>query len=360
VAKQGAGASTLRVGVVGCGKIAETHLPYIRKAGGEIVGIADLSSVQANDLADRFGVQRIYRTARELLDTERPDVVHVLTPPHTHAAVAVETLERGVHTLIEKPMAIDVDEAEAIAKAARASGALLTVDHNRLFDPVMLEARRLRDEGHLGEIVAIESYQSGHASERNWLDHLPGRGLGDLLPHPLYLQLAFLGPVRELRAHAFRIETEPGGEELRVMMEGDGRTGALTISTNARPHLNTLKLYGTRMTVEVNLNNMTILKHREYKAPKVVAKSLPNLDDAYQLVSHTARNTVDFVRGRVRYYPGMGTLIQRFYQAIRTGEAPPVSLDEALDVVRVTDWIWRQLAGEGASGRAATRTALEV
>jgi hypothetical protein len=56
----------------------------------------------------------------------------------------------------------------------------------------------------------------------------------------------------------------------------------------------------------------------------------------------------------------MGTLIGRFYQAIRNGGAPPVSLDEACEVVRVTDWIWRQLSGDGSSGRSATRAALEV
>ena len=360
MSKQRTDLKKLRVGVIGCGIIAETHLPYIRKAGGEIVGLADLSLVQANDLADRFAVQRIYRTARELIEAETPDVVHVLTPPHTHAAVAVEALERRVHVLVEKPMAIDPDEAEAMVRAARASGALLTVDHNRLFDPVMLQARTLVDSGALGEIIAVESYQSGQASERGWLEHLPGRGLGDLLPHPLYLQLAFLGGVRELHAHSFRVESAPGGEELRVYMEGEGKTGVLTISTNARPQLNTLKLYGTRMTVEANMNNMTIVQRRDYDVPKVIAKSLPNLDDAAQLLVQTARNTVDFLRGKVRYYPGMGTLIARFYDAVRNGTPAPVDAAAGAEVVRVTDWIWRDLAADGTGGRTARRAALEV
>jgi predicted dehydrogenase len=343
----------LKVGVIGCGKIAETHLPYIRKAGGDVVAIADVSLVQANDLADRFAVQRIYRNARDLLESEKPDVVHVLTPPHTHAAVAVEALERGIHVLVEKPMATDSDEAEAMVRAARASGAMLTVDHNRLFDPAMLEARRLMREGALGEIVAIESYQAGQASERAWLEHLPGRGLGDLLPHPLYLQLAFLGSVRALHAYVFRPETGRGGEELRVLMEGDGKSGMLTISTNALPALNTLKLFGTRMTVEINLNNMTIVTRRDYDVPKIIAKPLPNLDEAVQLLRQTARNTIDFVRGKVRYYPGMGTLIGRFYEAIRTGGAAPVDAAEGAEVVRVTESIWAELGDGRASERRA-------
>jgi predicted dehydrogenase len=348
----------LRVGVIGCGKIAETHLPYVRKAGGDLVGLADVSLVQANDLADRFAVQRVYRTARELLDAEKPEVVHVLTPPHTHAAVAVEALERGIHVLVEKPMATDSAEAEVMVRAAQSSGAMLTVDHNRLFDPAMLEARRLADEGALGEIVAVESYQAGLASERAWLDHLPGRGLGDLLPHPLYLQLAFLGPVRSLQARSFRLEGGPGGEELRVLMDGDGRTGMLTISTNASPALNTLKLYGTRMTVEVNLNNMTIVKRRDYDVPKIIAKPLPNLDEAWQLVRQTARNTIDFIRGKTRYYPGMGNLIARFYDAVRNGGAAPVDPVHGAEVVRVTEDIWAALGNGDAQHHA--RPKLEV
>jgi predicted dehydrogenase len=62
VPTNGVDVKRLKVGVIGCGKIAETHLPYIRKAGGDVVAIADVSLVQANDLADRFAVQRIYRT----------------------------------------------------------------------------------------------------------------------------------------------------------------------------------------------------------------------------------------------------------------------------------------------------------
>ena len=80
---------SLRVGVVGGGVIAAKHIPYIRKAGGILVGVAELSTVRANDLADRFALRNIYRSVVDMIDAERPDVVHVLTPPHTHAEVAV-------------------------------------------------------------------------------------------------------------------------------------------------------------------------------------------------------------------------------------------------------------------------------
>jgi hypothetical protein len=168
----------------------------------------------------------------------------------------------------------------------------------------------------------------------------------------LYLQLAFLGHVRDLRVLA---ASGPEGrlDEVRVLMHGEeGVSGVLTISTRARPHLNTLKLYGTKMTVEVNLNNMTLVRRRDYAAPKVIAKSLPNLDEAWSLACQTVVNAMNFVRGRVRYYPGMGTLIQRFYGAIHRGGAAPVSVAEGAEVVRVTEEIWRA-AGEDRRSTAA-------
>lgn len=346
----------MRVGIVGSGKIAEVHVPYIRKAGGEIVGLADTSLERANDFADRYGIQRIYADVGELVGAENPDIVHVLTPPHTHAEVAVEALKRGVHTIVEKPMALSSDEVIVMSDAARSGGAMLTVDHNRLFDPVVLEARRLVEGGDLGELVGVESFQAGVASERSWLGELSGRGLGDLLPHPLYLQLAFLGEVTALEAFAFG--GEPGGdpEELRVLMYSEARSGVLTITMNASPRQNTLKLYGSRMTVEVNLNNMTIIKRREREVPKLVGKSLPNIEEAWQLFSQTVTNTIDFISGKTRFYPGMGTLLDGFYRAVREKGVAPVGILEAAQVVAVTERIWRAVAKNEVGAELVART----
>ncbi|HYC54787.1 MAG TPA: Gfo/Idh/MocA family oxidoreductase [Candidatus Binatia bacterium] len=346
----------LRVGIVGCGIIANAHLPYIRKAGGDPVAVADLSIRQSSDLADRFGIQRVYRGVDEMLSVERLDVVHVLTPPHTHARVAVAALERGVHTLVEKPLCLDPAEVETMTAAAERGGAMLTADHNRLFDPPMLAARKLWESGELGDLVAIESFQAGRASDRDWLGELAGGGIGDLIPHPLYLQLYFLGEVEELHATSFSLAESSAPQELRVLMKGRGRTGMLTISTNAAPGLNTLKLCGTKMTVEVNLNNMTIVRRRDYDVPKIIAKPLPNLDEAWQLTRQTVTNTLDFVRGRIRYYPGMGELISRFYHSIREGTPPPVTMAEAAAVVDVTARIWQSLDPTSKPARPRART----
>ncbi|RMD83188.1 MAG: gfo/Idh/MocA family oxidoreductase [Candidatus Dadabacteria bacterium] len=345
----------LRVGIVGCGTIANTHVPYIRQAGGHLVAVADASVVQANDLADRYGIQRAYCSVSDLVEAEHPDVIHVLTPPHTHAEVAIPALERGIHVLVEKPMAVDPAEARAMRNAAVRGGALLCVDHNRLFDPVVLRARQMVEDGRLGDVVAVESYQAGSASERPWLGRLPGGGLGDLLPHPLYLLLHFLGDVEELHAMVLAGAGQKEPEELRVLMRAGACSGALTISSRARPGINTLRICGTRMTLEVDLNNMTLVQRRDFQVPKPLAKVLPAVDAARQLLLQTAGNAVAFAAGRVRYYPGMGILIRRFYGAIRERKEPPVAPEEGVRVVEITKRIWESASLAGATEVASLR-----
>ena len=80
-------------------------------------------------------------------------------------------------------------------------------------------------------------------------------------------------------------------------------------------------------------------------------ESLPNLDEAWSLVRQTAVNTINFLRGRVRYYPGMGTLIERFYTALRSGGPAPVGIAEGAEVVRVTEEIWRLASIDTAPAR---------
>jgi hypothetical protein len=102
------------------------------------------------------------------------------------------------------------------------------------------------------------------------------------------------------------------------------------------------------MTVEVNLNNMTIVRRREYDVPKVIGKPLPNLDEAWQLLVQTVANTWGFVRGKVRYYPGMGLHFRALYDALAAGKPPPVRAEDGREAVWLLERIWEK-AGVGTA-----------
>lgn len=343
---------TLRVGLVGCGRIAHVHAGYLRQTPQvAFVGGCDTNPESREAFTARWQVPT-FADVDEMLAAAAPDAVHVVTPPASHASLAMRLLDAGVHVLVEKPLALTVAEADRMLAVAERRQRVLTANHNRWFDPVVAAARQLLSSGDLGTLVGVDVFQGAAAGEADpgagahWSRALPGGMLHNLGPHPTYLLRNFVGTVRDINVLA---ESDSAGQlrEVRAQVRGATALGTLTISLHAQPFMNRLTLYGTSMTAEVNLNNMTLVVRRTRKAPKLVGKVLPNLDEATQLVWATVVNTLEFVRGRQRYYPGMGLHFRALYAALAAGEPPPVSADEARETVWLMEQIW-QRAGANA------------
>src|SRR4029077_10944430 len=110
----------LRVGLVGAGYISEFHAHALQRvSNARIVGIADVVNARATTLAARFGIPKVFPTMDAMIH-EGVDVIHVLTPPNTHAQLAVTALESGCHVLVEKPLAINAEQVDRISAAAAA------------------------------------------------------------------------------------------------------------------------------------------------------------------------------------------------------------------------------------------------
>ena len=343
----------LRVALVGCGRIAQTHCGYLRQLPQvELVGACDLDPGGREAFTSRWQLPA-FADVDELLSAGQPQVVHVVTPPATHARLAIELLDSGMHVLVEKPMALTAAEAADMRAAARRNGRYLTVNHNRWFDPVVQQARGLLDAGALGTLVGVEVFQGAAAGEvdappgqaAHWSTELPGGILCNLAPHPVYMLRGFVGPVEELAVVARR---DARGRlcELRAIVAGAHTVGGLTISLQARPFMNRLTLFGSEMTAEVNLNNMTLVTRRTRQVPKLIGKVLPNLDEAWQLVRATVVNGLEFVRGRQRYFPGMGVHFAALYRALAAGAAPPVSADDGYEAVALQEQIWERAGAD--------------
>src|SRR5262245_34676306 len=109
----------LRVAIAGCGRIARVHCGYLRGLPNvQVVAACDRVASAAAGVAKDFGGEAIYTDLGRMLDAVRPDAVHVLTPPATHAEVAMIAMQAGAHVLVEKPMAIDIAQADAMIDMA--------------------------------------------------------------------------------------------------------------------------------------------------------------------------------------------------------------------------------------------------
>src|SRR3990172_5956258 len=144
----------LRVAIVGAGLIApKKHIPaFLRqKDQAQIVAICDLNREAAQQVANRFGIPGVYTNVAEMLLQEKPDLVDICTPPQTHKNLAVEAMRAGAHILIEKPMALSVSDCDQIVNASKELKREVCVAHSQLFYYPIMEAKRLVEQGAIGE-----------------------------------------------------------------------------------------------------------------------------------------------------------------------------------------------------------------
>ncbi|MGA9132992.1 MAG: Gfo/Idh/MocA family oxidoreductase, partial [Candidatus Sulfotelmatobacter sp.] len=242
----------LKVAIVGCGKIADSHASQIgRIKGCEIVGVCDREPLMAEQLTKRFPIKRAFNSLNELLEEAKPDVVHITTPPQTHFDLAKACLERGHHVYLEKPFTVWADEAEKLIEIAKANHLKLTAGHDDQFSHVSRRLRALVQSGFLGGVsVHMESYycyeiaKTGYAGallgdKQHWVRCLPGKLLQNIISHGIARIAEFLeGDSAEVVAYG---STSPLlralGEtdiidELRVIIhDANGTTAYFTFSS---------------------------------------------------------------------------------------------------------------------------------
>ena len=132
----------LRCAVVGVGRMGSHHARlYSELEGAELIGVVDTDPRRCEIAREKWGA-RVFDSVETLMEA-RPDAVTIATPTAWHRAVAEPLLQAKIPCLIEKPLAPDLDEAQAIAEAAERSGVVLQVGHVVRYDPVTLAIRSL-------------------------------------------------------------------------------------------------------------------------------------------------------------------------------------------------------------------------
>ena len=159
----------LRAAIVGTGGISRTHGRRIRDLGSTVVGICGRSLASAESLANDLGGAELYTDLDEMLDRQRPDVLHICSPHGHHAAQSRAAIERGIHVVCEKPLAVSAEAARSVMELADASGVHAAVCLTKRSYPMVAELRSRVAAGAIGKVVAVRGeYLSSDSCHDNF------------------------------------------------------------------------------------------------------------------------------------------------------------------------------------------------
>lgn len=364
----------LKIAIVGCGKIADSHASQIgRIKGCEIVGVCDREPLMAQQLAKRFPINQAFSSLSELLDETKPDVVHITTPPQSHFDLASACLDRGCHVYIEKPFTVHANEAEKLISMANATGLKITAGHDDQFSHVTRRMRSLVQSGYLGgNPVHMESYycyeisKAGYAGallgdKQHWVRRLPGKLLQNIIGHGIARIAEFLaGDSPEVIAYGFTSpllrsmgETEIIDELRAIIHDERGTTAYFTFSSQMRPGLHGFRMYGPKNGLVLDQDQETLIKLRGTRYKSYAEKFVPPLVAAGQNVRNVAANLKTFVGNDFQMKAGMKYLIEAFYRSIVEGTDGPIPYREIVLTARIMETIFDNLGGESSAQSCA-------
>jgi len=244
---------TIRIGIIGCGRVARPHLKAYNAHGVTVTAVADITVNAANELAREAGGAASFSDYRALLESRLVDAVSICTPPTAHEQPAVDALNHGIHVLCEKPLAHDLPSARRIAVAAEKSTALFMPAFPFRFQSVAQKMRDTVREGKLGQLVFFHNILCGPVLwvKDTWYARKAVAGGGvllDICSHSVDLFRFIVGEVIEQHAVSHRhlegTDVEDAG--IIVLKAENGAVGTVSASWVAGVGQHFINIIGQR------------------------------------------------------------------------------------------------------------------
>lgn len=357
----------LKVAIVGCGKIADSHASQIQRIEGcEIVGVCDKEELMSIQLYERFPVKRYFTDIGKLLEEAQPDVVHITTPPQSHLEIGLQCLESGCHIFVEKPFTLNTKEAKVLINAANQVGRKVTVGHDAQFSEVSRRMRKLVQDGYIGDKpVHLESSWCYDLSDityakallgdkKHWVRTLPGGLLHNIINHGIAKIAEFLTDESpHIIAHGFvspflrKLGEEELIDELRVIIhEEKGTTAYFTFSSQMHPSLNQFHIYGSKNGLMIDEDQRFLVKLSGGSFKSYANHFIPPVINAGQYLGNLVHNLSLFLKMDFHMDSGKKYLIESFYRSITDGAPVPIPYREILLTSWIMDAIFEQIGAK--------------
>ncbi len=283
-----------RLGVVGVGHLGRHHARVASDSSAPLVGVYDVDPGRAKEVASACGV-RAYARLEELLSS--CDAVVIATPAATHFGVARAALEAGKHCLVEKPLAAEASQADALVRLASERGLVLAVGHSERFNPALEQADRVIRDPLYVEVMRVAPF--------------PGRGtdvdvIKDLMVHDLEIVLHWVGssPV-EMRAVGIPLVTDKV-DMASVRLEFEkGQVASLTASRASPVAMRVMRVFqrGGYVSVDFGQRRLRLVRKtseglsEEESSAEGPEPLRAELEDFLAAIRHGTRPRVDGSEG---------------------------------------------------------------
>lgn len=318
----------IRIGVIGVGNMGQHHTRVLSLMKDvEFVGISDVNLERGLDTASKYRV-KFFERYQDML--EHVDAVCVAVPTRLHHSVGMACLQAGIHTLIEKPIAASILEAESLVNAAAESHCILQVGHIERFNPAFLELGKILTTE---ELLAIEAHRMSPYSQRaNDVSVVL-----DLMIHDIDLLLELVGaPVVKLTASGSRASGSGYLDYVTATLGfASGIVATLTASKVTHRKIRRIVAHCKNSLTEADFLNNEILIHRQTTA---------NCSADYGQVLYRQDGLIEKV-----YTSNIEPLhaeLEHFVYCARGGDQPSVGGEQALKALRLASLI-EQMALDG-------------
>ncbi len=341
----------LKAVIAGCGLIAtKNHIPAFMKLKdkAEIVAVCDLDENAVKKTANEFGIPKYYTNFSDMIITEKPDIVDICTPPQTHAKLAKEAVEKGCHVLLEKPMALKSEDCDAMVEASLKHKKHICVMHNQIFNPAFIRAKELFSKGKIGDFLGMRIVLSTPtdyitSKKDHWAHKLPGGILGETGPHIVYMALAFLKNVYDVKITARKFIPEynwSNAEDFRIDIIAENGISSNTLSYGSSQWEASVDISGTKGTLKIDLESQSVItcKRAGLKASTV---GLSVLSQITQTLKEMLYTTFRFMIRKDCNAHEVG--IRKFTESIIKGKNPPVTAEDGRETIRIMEMMVERL-----------------
>ncbi len=314
----------IRTGVIGVGNIGQHHARiYATLPGSQLAGIADIHAGRAQEIADRYEVTA-YADYRTLLD--KVDAVSVAAPTTLHHEIGLACLARGVHVMMEKPLAASVQQGYELAALAGQARLVLQIGHVERFNPTFVELANVLTDL---QILAVEARRLSPFATRA----ADVSVVYDLMVHDLDLILNLIpAPLRSVSATGSRIRSLQPDHAMALLTFDTGQVASLSASKVTQHKVRQMAVTCAEAFVVADFLTRTVMVHRQSSADYFAQRGE---------VLYRQEGLIEQV-----YVPQIEPLyaeLQHFLACVRDGRQPRVGSKEAIRVMTVAEEIEQRL-----------------